>query len=136
MKTLTFSTREFLGLSGIATAGFFLSPEIFAQNEYEPVVSFEMLDDSISLPQSIQNAAQVRRILEQSGNVLCVFQGHVHEERYNLINNIHYYSVNAVVDSDGPENNSYMIVDIYKDGSLKINGFRRATNREFKSVIQ
>jgi predicted phosphodiesterase len=97
-----------------------------------PVVVFvhQMLDDSKNVKQAVQNAAQVRQILEQSGKVLCVFQGHVHEERYNLINGIHYYSVNAVVDGDGPENNAYMIVDVYKNGSLTVDGFRRATDKE------
>jgi len=99
-----------------------------------PVIVFihQMLDDSKNVKQAVQNAGEVRQILEQSGRVLCVFQGHVHEERYNLINGIHYCSVNAVVDGDGPDNNAYMIVDIYKDGSLKIDGYRRATDREMK----
>ena len=99
-----------------------------------PVIVFihQMLDDSKNVKQAVQNAGEVRGILEQSGRVLCVFQGHVHEERYNLINGIHYYSVNAVVDGDGHENNAYMIVDIYKDGSLTIDGYRRATDREMK----
>ncbi len=97
-----------------------------------PVIVFihQMLDDSKNVKQAVQNAAEVRQILEQSGNVLCVIQGHVHEERYNLINGIHYYSVNAVVDGDGPENNAYMIIDVYKNGNLKIDGFRRGTDRE------
>lgn len=99
-----------------------------------PVIVFihQMLDESKNVKQAVQNAAEVRQILEQSGRVLCVFQGHVHEERYNLINGIHYYSVNAVVEGDGSDNNAYMIVDIYKDRSLKIEGFRRATDREIK----
>jgi len=99
-----------------------------------PTIVFihQMLDESKGVKQAVQNAAEVRQILEQSGNVLCVLQGHVHEERYNLINGIHYYSVNAVVDGDGHENSAYMIVDVYKDGSLKIDGFRRATDREMK----
>jgi hypothetical protein len=42
--------------------------------------------------------------------------------------------VNAVVDGDGPNNSAYMIVEFYKDGSLKIDGFRRATDHEYKSV--
>jgi len=97
-----------------------------------PTIVFihQMLDDSKGVKQAVQNAAEVRQILEQSGNVLCVLQGHVHEERYNHINRIHYYSVNAVIDGDGPENSAYMIVDIYKDQSLKIDGFRRASDRE------
>lgn len=100
-----------------------------------PTIVFihQMLDDSKSVKQAVQNAGEVRKILETSGNVICVLQGHVHEERYNLINGIHYYSVNAVVDGDGPENNAYMIVDVYKNGSLKIDGFRRATDREIKN---
>lgn len=100
-----------------------------------PVVVFihQMLDDSKNVKQAVQNAAEMRKILEQSGSVICVFQGHVHEERYNLINGIHYYSVNAVVDGDGPENNAYMIVDVYKNGSLKIDGFRRASDREINN---
>jgi len=99
-----------------------------------PVIVFvhQMLSPSRDVKLEVQNAAEVRQVLEQSGMVLCVFQGHVHEESYNLINGIHYYSVNAVVDGDGPENNAYMIVDIYKDGSLKIDGFRRAADREIK----
>lgn len=102
-----------------------------------PAVVFihQMLDDSKSKEQSVQNAAQVRQILEQSGKVICVFQGHVHEERYSLINNIHYYSLIAVTDNEGPENNCYMIVDIYKDGSLTVDGYRRATDRKFPKKL-
>lgn len=98
-----------------------------------PVIVFihQMLDDSKGVKQAVQNAAEMRQILENSGNVLCVFQGHVHEERYNLINGIHYYSVNAVVDGIGPDNNSYMIVEVYQNGSLRIKGFRRASDQEF-----
>ena len=97
-----------------------------------PVIVFihQLLDDSKSVKHSVYNAAEVRQILEQSGKVLCVFQGHVHEERYTVINGIHYYSVNAVVDNDGPENNAYMLVDVYKDGSLVVDGYRRATDRK------
>ncbi|HAQ20583.1 MAG TPA: hypothetical protein DCR40_15340 [Prolixibacteraceae bacterium] len=100
-----------------------------------PVIVFihQMLDESKNVKQAVQNAPEVRRILEQSGRVLGVFQGHVHEERYNRINGIHYYSVNAMVDGNGPENNAYMIVDVYKDGSMEIDGFRRATDREINN---
>jgi predicted phosphodiesterase len=99
-----------------------------------PVIVFvhQMLDDSKGVKQAVQNAAEVRQILEQSGKVLSVFQGHVHEERYNRINGINYYSVIGVVDGDGSENNAYMIVDVNTDGSLNIKGFRKATSKEFK----
>jgi predicted phosphodiesterase len=101
------------------------------KNSKLPTVVFihQMLDDSVNAKQAVQNAAEMRLVLEQSGRVICVFQGHVHEERINVINGISYYSVNAMADGDGPENNAYMIVNVYKDGSLKIDGFRRATDR-------
>ncbi len=99
-----------------------------------PVVVFihQMLDDSKSLKHAVQNAAEIREVLEQSGKVLCVFQGHVHEERYSKINGIHYYSVNAVVDGDGTENNAYQMVTVYKNGNLVVDGYRRASDREFR----
>lgn len=103
------------------------------QNQLPSIVFIhQMLDESKNAKQAVQNAPEVRQILEQSEKVICVLQGHVHEERYNLINGIHYYSVNAMIDGDGPENSAYMVVDIYKDGSLKIDGFRRATDREIR----
>jgi predicted phosphodiesterase len=106
------------------------------QNNPLPVVVFihQMLDDAKSKEQSVHNAAQVRQILEESGKVICVFQGHVHEERYSLINHIHYYSMMAVVDHEGAENNSYMIASVYTDGSLVIDGYRRASDQEFKKI--
>jgi len=101
-------------------------------NQFPAVVFIhQMLDDSKGVKQSVKNAAEVRQILEQSGEVIGVFQGHVHEERYKLINRIPYYSVNAVADGDGPENNSSIIVDVYKNGGLMIKGFHRASDQEF-----
>lgn len=103
-------------------------------NEFPTIVFVHQnLDESESKEHNcnVQNAAEVRRILEQSEKVLCVFQGHIHKEIYNYINGIHYYSVNAVVDGDGPENNAYQIVTIYKNGSLIVDGFRRASYRSF-----
>lgn len=100
-----------------------------------PVIVFihQMLDDSKGVNQNVKNAAEIRQILENSEKVRIVFQGHVHEERYNLINGIHYYSVNAVVDNGGTENNAYQIVEVFSDGSLEIKGYRRASNQEFSA---
>lgn len=101
-----------------------------------PAIVFvhHMLDESLELIHCPKNAGEIREILEQSEKVICVFQGHVHKENYRLINKIHYYSVNAVVDNKGIENNSYMIVDVFKDKRLVVNGFRRASTREFKVI--
>jgi len=91
----------------------------------------QLLDDSKGMKRSVQNAAAVRKILEKSGKVLCVFQGHINAEKYDLINRIHYYSLISMVEGDGPENSSYVIVDVHKKGGLKIHGYRRATDQKF-----
>ena len=38
----------------------------------------------------IKNATDVRKVLEASGKVLAVFQGHNHKNDYNEIGGIHY----------------------------------------------
>lgn len=103
------------------------------QSNTLPAVVFihQLLDDSKTKAHSVQNAAQVRLILEQSGRVLGVFQGHVHEESYTLINNIHYYSMLAMAEFSGIENNSFVIVELYKDGSLVVNGYHRSSDQKF-----
>jgi len=59
----------------------------------EPVIVFihQLLDGA--LPYQVKNASQVREILERSGKVKCVFQGHYHEGNYSEINGIHYYTL-------------------------------------------
>ena len=71
------------------------------------------------------NADDVRKILEQSGSVIAVFQGHNHQGGLNKINNIFYYTFKAVVEGNGPENNNYAIVEIGEDLTIKIIGFRK-----------
>ncbi|KXX72071.1 metallophosphoesterase [Flammeovirga sp. SJP92] len=77
----------------------------------------------------VTDADQIRNILEKSGKVKAVFQGHYHREQYQKINGIHYYVLKAMVDYSGKENNSYAIVKLYKNGVLEIEGFRRAISK-------
>jgi len=85
------------------------------------------------MKRSAQNAPEVRKIMEDSGKVLCVFQGHVNAEKYSMINNIHYYSFISAVYGSGLKNNSYVIVDVSKKGTLKINGYRKASQMKLLS---
>ena len=73
---------------------------------------------------AVKNAPAVRRVLEASGNVLAVFQGHSHENLYRHLGGIHYCVLRAVVEGAGAENNGYALVDLYDDGSIRIDGFR------------
>lgn len=77
----------------------------------------------------VKNAAAVRRVLEQSGRVHAVFQGHYHEGKYANVRGIHYYTLKAMVMGSGPQNNAYATADVYPDGSVKVTGFQRAESR-------
>jgi len=85
-------------------------------------------------PVSVNNAAQVRRVLESSRRVLAVFQGHHHEGAYVRINGIHYYTLKAVVEGRGQENNSYAIVEMHPNGDLIVTGYRKAVSRGLAHV--
>jgi len=74
----------------------------------------------------VKNAADVRLILQKGKKVLAVFQGHNHAGHYSLIKGIHYYTLKAMVEGDGEENNSYAIVEIHDDYRITVTGFRKA----------
>ena len=78
-----------------------------------------------------RNAAEIRKILEDSGNVLIVFQGHEHAGALSRINRITYYTLKGMVEGSGPENNSYIIAEIGRDLSVRITGYRNAASGEF-----
>ncbi len=83
-------------------------------------------------PYTIKNSRAVRKLLENSGKVAAVFQGHYHEGNYHFINGIHYYTLKALVDGSGPENNSYAIVEITPE-NIRIKGFRKAVSMQFNN---
>lgn len=81
------------------------------------------------------NADDVRKILEESGKVLAVFQGHDHRGGFNSINNIPYYTIKGMIEGEGPENSSYAMVEIKKDFQkryvIDVKGYRRAESLTF-----
>ena len=77
----------------------------------------------------VNNALEVRQILEESKKVCAVFQGHKHEGGYSEINGIHYITQKAMVDYSGMSNSSYSLVEISKDGNIHIKAYRRAESR-------
>lgn len=80
---------------------------------------------------AIRNAAEVRALLEKSRKVLAVFQGHAHRNDYQQIAGIHYTTLASMVEGSGEENNGYCILDVFSDGSLRLDGFRRQASRSF-----
>jgi len=79
----------------------------------------------------VKNAQAVRRILEKSGNVLAVLQGHDHKGVYAKTNGIHYFTLKALVDGATLKNNSYAIVTIARNGRLSLRGFGREKDQIF-----
>lgn len=74
---------------------------------------------------AVKNSSEVRKVLEESGKVAAVFQGHSHRNKYSEIGGIHYCTMVAMVEGSGLTNNGYSTLDVFKDGSLVLNGFRK-----------
>ncbi|GAB5522235.1 MAG: metallophosphoesterase [Roseivirga sp.] len=87
----------------------------------------QMLEDIENGMHHIKNFAAVRAILESSGKVTAVFQGHKHEERHKQINDIHYYTIHGMVDYSGPENNSFALVTLDEE-AITIDGYFRVSD--------
>jgi predicted phosphodiesterase len=80
----------------------------------------------------VKSASAVRQILEKSGRVLAVFQGHSHHNDYQEIGGIHYCTLRAVVEGSGEANNSYGLLNLFSDGSIQLTGFRKQTSYFWK----
>lgn len=101
----------------------------------EPVIIFihQLLDGA--KPYQVKNANEVRAILENSGKVKCVFQGHFHEGNSSEINGIQYYTLCSLVSGEKPKGNSYAIVSV-KAETIRIHGFRKAKSLTLRSGIK
>jgi predicted phosphodiesterase len=83
----------------------------------------------------VKNAVHVRQILQNSGKVLAVFQGHHHSGGYSRIAGIHYYTLKALVEGSGPVNNSYAIGEVHPDGSITITGYRKVESKQLAGSL-
>lgn len=106
------------------------------KNTEKPAIVFvhQMLEDIENGKHHIKNFAEVRAVLEGSGKVTAVFQGHKHEERYKLINDIHYYTIYGMVDYSGPENNSFAVVTLEEE-SVMVDGYYRVSDLLFNNSL-
>jgi hypothetical protein len=99
-----------------------LAQDLKATNQ--PTVVFIHQRTDFTDPHAIKSGAAVRQILEDSGRVLAVFQGHQHINDHKEINGIHYVTMMATVDGTGETNNAYALVNLFKNGSITVEGFR------------
>ena len=83
---------------------------------------------------NVKNGDDVRTILEKSGKVLAVLQGHFHFGNYQEITGLHYCTLRAVVEGSGEVHNAYAMLDILPGDVLRITGFRRQPNYRWPAV--
>jgi predicted phosphodiesterase len=90
-----------------------------------PVIVFVHQRLDVSGDHGVRNGGAVRGVLEESGRVLGVFQGHSHQNDLQELGGIHYCTLAAMVEGSGVTNNSYSLLDIETSGTLRLTGFRR-----------
>lgn len=85
------------------------------------ILAHQRLD--VSNDYGVKNCEVVRSILEASGQVLAVFQGHNHINDLMQIDGIHYCTLTAMVDGEGLENSGSSIVQLDAAGNIRVSGF-------------
>jgi alkaline phosphatase len=94
------------------------------QSSHNSIVCIHQCLDLIP-PFGVKNGPEVRKVLQESGKVLTVLQGHYHWGNYQEIGGLHYCTMSAVVEGSGPENNAYAMLDILPGDAIRIIGFRK-----------
>lgn len=71
----------------------------------------------------VRDAARVRAILESTGNVQAVIQGHDHSGHRAVIGGIPYLGLRAMVEGSGLEQNAFGLFQLFEDGGFALKGF-------------
>jgi len=79
----------------------------------------------------VKNAAAIRKVLEGSGKVRAVFQGHSHKNDYKEIGGIHYCTLVAMIEGAGAENNGFSVARVRADGTITLTGFRKQKGHDW-----
>lgn len=98
-----------------------LTEDLKANQKPTIVFAHQRLD--VTNNHGVRNCEEVRKILEASGNVKAVFQGHSHQNDLKEIGNIHYCTLVSMVEGSGEQNNAYTMMTVTKDGSIALDGF-------------
>lgn len=93
----------------------------------KPTIIFCHQRLDVTTNHSVKNASVVRTILENSGLVIGVFSGHFHNNSISTINEIPYYTLEAMTDQEFPAN-AFAIVRIKEDLSILVEGFGGQSN--------
>jgi predicted phosphodiesterase len=94
----------------------------------KPTVVFAHQRLDVANHYAVKNAVAVRRVFEESGKVLAVFQGHSHKNDHEDISGIHYCTMVAMVEGSGVESNGYSIIKVGRDGVIQVSGFQKQSS--------
>ena len=106
-----------------------LRADLKATSKKTVVFAHQRLD--VSSVYGVKNAPVVRKVLEDSGQVLAVFQGHSHENDHKEIGGIHYCTMVAMIEGSGAANNGYSIMSLADDGTIHLKGFRKQSRYDW-----
>ncbi|MDR0869244.1 MAG: metallophosphoesterase [Planctomycetaceae bacterium] len=93
----------------------------------------QRLDVENREPIAVKNSDIVRQLLEKSGKVRLVLQGHEHWGGYKEIGEIPYCTLSAVIEGSGKQNNSFSFLEITETGNFHLHGFLKQKSREFRN---
>lgn len=99
-----------------------------------PTIVFAHQRLDVGHPYGVKNAPEIRALLERSGNVRAVFQGHSHKNDHHEIGGIHYVTLVAMIEGSGAESSGYALVDSKPNGAIQIQGFRRQNSYDWGSA--
>ncbi len=63
-----------------------------------------------------------------------MFQGHSHKNEHQLIGDIHYCTMVAMVEGSFEESNGCSTISVHRDGSVKIAGHRKQASYEWSGT--
>ncbi|MFO0871380.1 MAG: metallophosphoesterase [Pirellulales bacterium] len=109
-----------------------LQNDLKATTRKTVVFAHQRLD--VSTDHGVKNCPDVRKIFEESGKVLAVFQGHSHQNDLKDIGGIHYCTLVAMVEGSGVANNGYSIMEIAPDGTIRVSGFRKQNAYDWRQT--
>lgn len=102
----------------------------------KPVIVFAHQRLDVSNNHGVKNNADVRKVLESSGRVLAVFQGHSHHNDLTEIGGVHYCTLVAMVEGSGAENNGYSLMEIEPNGTIHLTGFRKQKTYNWEMTVR
>lgn len=100
----------------------------------KPKIVFAHQRIDVNNDHGIRQNAQVRKRFETDGRVLAVFQGHSHQNDLKTIAGIHYCTLAAMIEGTGVESNGYSLLEIDPNGTIRLDGFRRQKDYEWKKA--